>query len=291
MSRKRPEQHEESGVDEWVVTYGDCMSLLLTFFILLFSFSTIDAQKWKNLVASMRGDPDVLEVGLQQENSVVNLFDENSVAQLLENKERDGDNEQESEPVPTQTPLQTAGVDATATPEATEPQSGDDSENYYEYGVDNDIFLKLYYEIIAYQNQADLDGGLGVYKTETEIILRFQDNLMFDSGKADINAASLEVLSAIVPMLGKYEADIGKVRIEGHTDTVPINNSNFRDNYELSAARAINVLRYIKDNGAIPPEKLIAMGYGEYSPIATNETEEGRAMNRRTDIVLVANSD
>jgi len=291
MSRKRPEQHEESGVDEWVVTYGDCMSLLLTFFILLFSFSTIDAQKWKNLVASMRGDPDVLEVGLQQENSVVNLFDENSVAQLLENKERDGDNEQESEPVPTQTPLQTAGVDATATPEATEPQSGDDSENYYEYGVDNDIFLKLYYEIIAYKNQADLDGGLGVYKTETEIILRFQDNLMFDSGKADINAASLEVLSAIVPMLGKYEADIGKVRIEGHTDTVPINNSNFRDNYELSAARAINVLRYIKDNGAIPPEKLIAMGYGEYSPIATNETEEGRAMNRRTDIVLVANSD
>jgi chemotaxis protein MotB len=110
---------------------------------------------------------------------------------------------------------------------------------------------------------------------------------MFDSGKADLNARSMEVIAAITPLLTRYEPQIRKIRIEGNTDNVPISNSQFRDNYELSMQRALVVLRYIRNKADFPPEKLVAIGYGEYYPIAGNDTEQGRAKNRRTDIILV----
>ncbi len=132
-----------------------------------------------------------------------------------------------------------------------------------------------------------MESRLEVLRTETEIILRFYNNLMFDSGKADLNARSMEVIAAITPLLTRYEPQIRKIRIEGNTDNVPISNSQFRDNYELSMQRALVVLRYIRNKADFPPEKLVAIGYGEYYPIAGNDTEQGRAKNRRTDIILV----
>jgi len=106
----------------------------------------------------------------------------------------------------------------------------------------------------------------------------------FDSGSATVSESGLLVLQRIAE---KLQATSANLRVEGHTDNSPIHTSLFPSNWELSAARATNVLEYLISNAGIPPQRLSAAGYGEYRPTATNDTPEGRAMNRRVDLVII----
>ncbi|MFQ5952853.1 MAG: flagellar motor protein MotB [Candidatus Omnitrophota bacterium] len=116
-----------------------------------------------------------------------------------------------------------------------------------------------------------------------EIIL--SDDILFDSGKAELKRGALPVLDKVARVIKREvpEKDIG---IRGHSDNVPITYSNWASNWELSTARATNVLHYLESKG-IPAEKMSATGYGEHRPIASNATEEGRARNRRVEIVIL----
>jgi len=107
----------------------------------------------------------------------------------------------------------------------------------------------------------------------------------FDSGSATVKASGYQILNTIIEAMTQYS---NPLRIEGHTDNVPISSSQFPSNWELSTARATNVLRYILKNYDVDPASISATGYAEFRPTAENTTPEGRARNRRVDMVLLS---
>lgn len=119
---------------------------------------------------------------------------------------------------------------------------------------------------------------------ERGLVVSLNDTLFFDTGKAEVKADSQGKLVEIAKILNQ----LGKnMRIEGHTDNVPIKNDQFSSNWQLSCARAANVTQLLVEKSGIPPKNLSAVGYGENRPILDNNTEEGRARNRRVDIIIV----
>ncbi len=106
----------------------------------------------------------------------------------------------------------------------------------------------------------------------------------FDSGSAAVKAAGLPILARISEKLLQVTQNL---RVEGHTDNTPIHTAMFPSNWELSTARATNVLQYLINNAQLPPQRLSAVGYGEYRPTASNDTLQGRAANRRVDLVII----
>lgn len=120
---------------------------------------------------------------------------------------------------------------------------------------------------------------------EKGLVIAFVAEVLFDSGKAEIREDSMSILNRVAKILREEVAD-NEIGIEGHTDNVPIKHSPWSSNWELSAQRALSVLYYLEGEG-ISPERLSARGYGPYRPIASNQTEKGRQLNRRVEIVVL----
>lgn len=136
----------------------------------------------------------------------------------------------------------------------------------------------------------DLQKELSEYKaklemTERGLVITFLAEVFFDSGKDVIRQEGFSVLEKVAKILNEKVSD-SAVAIEGHTDNEPIKYSNWLSNWELSAHRALAVLHYFIDKCNIDPTRLSANGYGEYKPVATNDTKEGRQKNRRVEIVI-----
>jgi len=130
-------------------------------------------------------------------------------------------------------------------------------------------------------------GQVTISELKGKLTVNMVDAILFDTGKAEVKKEGLEVLQKVISIL-KEETDKA-IRIEGHTDNVPIIGAlakKYPSNWELSAARAINVTRFLQEQG-IDPAVLSAVAYGEFKPIAENDTPEGKAMNRRIEIILV----
>ncbi len=131
-------------------------------------------------------------------------------------------------------------------------------------------------------------GEVTISELQGKLTVNMVESILFDSGQADIKKEGLEVLRRVGDILTNVEDK--EVRVEGHTDNVPISSrlrDRFPTNWELSNARAANVVHFLQEQVEIPGERLAACGYGPYRPIADNETPEGRAQNRRIQIVLV----
>lgn len=118
------------------------------------------------------------------------------------------------------------------------------------------------------------------------LVLTFVSEVLFDSGKAIIKPEAYDVLGRVSTVLNKTVAN-RNVAIEGHTDNEPIKYSGWKSNWELSTARATSVLHHLIDKEEVSPERLSATGYGEYSPVASNDTKEGRQKNRRVEIIIL----
>lgn len=129
-----------------------------------------------------------------------------------------------------------------------------------------------------------LNGRIQVRSDAQSITISLQDNLLFDSGSADLKPGSQDVLAEVASALKGLP---NEMRIEGHTDNVPVNSADFTNNWDLSAARASRVLRFVSDSGGLDQSKLVLAGYADTRPIADNNTPEGRAANRRADIVII----
>jgi chemotaxis protein MotB len=142
--------------------------------------------------------------------------------------------------------------------------------------------------------RAKLESGLAdelrrhivsLRETPEGLVLSLREVGFFDSGSATMRANSMEMFDRIGSLLGGIRSNL---RIEGHTDNMPIHNSQFLSNWELSTARATEVIRILLTREGIAPDRLSAAGYGEFHPIADNATDEGRRLNRRVDIVILA---
>lgn len=244
MSRRSGASEDEGGGANWMDTYGDMVTLLLTFFVFLFAFSTIDSAKWQKIVGSFTGAT----------FSVMPAIDFFTA----------------SEP-----PIQPIGY-----------RLEEDQESA---NADNDD-MKMFYTLLASINTYVEINGLEaqiIAQPETKtIILRFSDSVFFEPGKADIRPSFINNMDHVISLLRNRMHMIAMIRIEGHTDNVPIHNAQFEDNWDLSSKRATNVLRYLIDSGNINVEKISVTGYGEFHPVETNETTEGRSANRRVDFVI-----
>ncbi|MFQ5736226.1 MAG: flagellar motor protein MotB [Thermodesulfobacteriota bacterium] len=128
------------------------------------------------------------------------------------------------------------------------------------------------------------DKKLSFIFDENMLTIRISDNILFQPGKDELIEAAHPVLDEIISILKTLPND---VRIEGHTDNIPINTPRFSSNWDLSSARAIAILKYFVNEHGFDPAKLSALGHGEYRPIATNDTPSGRLKNRRVDIMVL----
>jgi chemotaxis protein MotB len=132
--------------------------------------------------------------------------------------------------------------------------------------------------------EAGLAGKILVTRDDDKIVLRLADNLVFPSASADIRPDALPLLEIVAEAVNQTPNEI---RVEGHTDNIPLTTDRYASNWELSSARATAVLRLLTEQLQVAPSRTFAAGYGEYRPIATNLTPEGRAQNRRADIVIL----
>ncbi len=132
----------------------------------------------------------------------------------------------------------------------------------------------------------EYDYGQNVQLVENErgITIRILDNILFNTGEAKLNPGSKSILSKLAKVLRTIPNDI---RIEGHTDNVPINTPKYPSNWHLSVARATNTAYYLMNTEGLSPERVTIVGYAEYKPIASNDTPAGRAQNRRVDIIIL----
>ncbi len=121
---------------------------------------------------------------------------------------------------------------------------------------------------------------------ERGLVITFVAEVLFDSGKDKLRSEALDTLNKISSILKTTVKDLA-IGIEGHTDNVPIKYSGWRSNWELSAARALSVLHYLIDSQGIEPQRLSATGFGEYHPLDTNDTAQGRRKNRRVEIAIL----
>lgn len=229
----------KSGAPEWMSTYGDLVTLLMCFFVLLFAFSSIDAQKFEAVMQSFQGSAGVLSGGKSLSEAPL-VFDGMP------------ENQTSSQQVVEQSKL----------------------ENLKEQ-------VEKYLEQNQMQNQVDIqleDRGL---------VIRFKDNVLFDPGSATVKQGSYGILDFLSQLLTTEELINEEIRVEGHTDNIPNISALYPSNWELSTARATNVVRYFIEQSSFTPARLSAAGYSEYHPIDTNDSAEGRSANRRVDIVVI----
>ncbi|MEY7999405.1 flagellar motor protein MotB [Clostridium sp. Mt-5] len=234
MKRKRPGKKPD-GL-RWMLTYSDLITLLMIFFIVMYSMSQVDQSKYKQLSES-------LSIAMGGGKSIIGQDNTSSIKD---------------------------DVKKIDTPDSTEAEE----KKLSELKVQLDKYLK--------DNGMSKDVSTTI--DERGLVVSMNDTLLFDTGKADIRPEfqqELTEMGKILNQLGNY------IRIEGHTDNVPISNSEYSSNWKLSCDRASNVTEFFVARAGIQPQKLSAIGYGEYRPIADNSNEAGKAKNRRVDIIIL----
>ena len=129
------------------------------------------------------------------------------------------------------------------------------------------------------------DNEVKLQMMEKGLVITVVGDVLFDSGKAKIKHSAYPLLDKVAKVLNENMANF-TIGIEGYTDNVPIKHSNWKSNWELSTARSLSVLHYLANEKGVPPERLSAIGFGEYRPVAGNDTKAGRKDNRRVEIVI-----
>ena len=253
----------------WVMTFADLMSLLLAFFVLLFSFSEMDAQKYKQVAGSMKE-----AFGVQRE---VKVKDPPKGVNIIAREFSPG----RTEPTPLNQVKQSTMDDFHQFPilgERIEDPTDEEKED-----------IKKESEKIKLALAEEIREGLIEVETEgRKIIIRIREKGSFPSGSAELIKPFRKVIEKMVKAL---KASRGTIVVAGHTDDVPIHNSHFRSNWELSSSRAVTVIHELRKAGLIDEKRFQIAAYGDTRPLASNDTPEGRAQNRRVEVTLVYGRD
>ncbi len=261
MARKK-QQDAPKGSPAWMNTFADLMNLLLCFFVMLFSMSTVDAEKFEKVIASFRSTFSVLPSGgasigegemISSGVSQLEMFD--IYYEEMANAESEGEAEEEE----------------TDVVEAYEEQTLSESEQMAEE-------IEAAIERYGIQDQVEVD-----FNAEY-VMLNMNGALLFDSGKSELRAEAYPLIDKLGKIISNYEQNI--IEVEGHTDNVPIHSAKYADNNVLSMFRALTVADYLREITTINPGYIKSSGRGEYVPIADNTTPEGRARNRRVEIKI-----
>ncbi|TVX85266.1 flagellar motor protein MotB [Paenibacillus agilis] len=255
MSKKhRKEHHEEHADESWLIPYADLMTLLLALFLVLYAMSAADAQKFEQMSAAFSS-------AFNSTGGGSNILDHDSAVPL----------EQSSK-----TPKTTDNMEIEAAKERAKDLQAQKEQEQLE---------QLQAQLNEYMKKNGLSDQLSTKLNHSELRITIKDSALFDSGHATLKEESEKVAETIGSMLKPYKGY--QIIIRGHTDNVPIKNSRFASNWDLSSARALNFMKVVLERSQLNPKHFQAVGMGEYHPIVSNDNAEGRAQNRRVEVTIV----
>jgi len=253
--KKKPEPHANH--ERWLVSYADFITLLFAVFVTLFAMSQTDKRKVEEVIASLR---ESFGYAKSSPMSNVNVLDSTELSQ----------------------------IPAITTPSARgdmQPQMPFSKTSRQKYHAEEKDFKKARASLEAYLLKNDLKDKVNLQIDRRGLVVSLKEAGFFDSGSAEIRASSYPLLAKIAESLVDYS---NTIRVEGHTDNIPISTQTFPSNWELSTARSTNIVRHLVSYYKFEPEKLSATGYAEFRAVADNGSAEGRAKNRRVDIVVLS---
>ncbi len=247
-------EHENS--ERWLLTYADMMTLLVAFFIMLYAMSVVNVTKFQQLAISVRsgfggsmttGAPTILSGGATQ-----------GIPSFMSSS-KNVDNAKDDASLPV-------------------------SHKQIEAIRDSHRLDKAFSTVQTYIKQHHLENEMHVKQDERGVIITvLTDKMLFASGQADLRPQEAGLLTEVGHVVNTVP---NIVRVEGHTDNLPIHTERYPSNWELSAVRATTVLRYFAGHG-VPDDRLEAAGYADRHPVAPNDTEQHRGFNRRVDVVIL----
>lgn len=248
---------KEPNSERWMLTYVDLITLLLVFFIILYSFSNIDKQKYEQIAKSLNQ-----AMGSSSGTGKGNGTGTGAGGSGI----LDGG-----------TGFNPGGSDST------------DSKNQQTLPFDADVvettqLTEVKTKVDNMFTQAGLKDSVQTTIEDRGLVISIKNALLFDSGSADIKSQYMGKLVDIGKLLKSLN---NYIIVEGNADNIPISDAQYKDNWDLASARAVNVMRVLINNSGLAADKLSAKTNGEYRPIASNSTESGRALNRRVDILIL----
>ncbi len=273
------EEEDEGPADGWMTTFSDLMSLLLCFFVLILSMAEIDIVKYKQLADSMSE-----AFGVQQQLQLESVPKGTSVVST------------EFRPdIPDETIVEVVQQETVDQDKNSLRIGNPDSPESEEKDIRDEVLT--YDEVMALIKETQLDaemlrrllkteikeGQIDVESTSRTILIRIREKGSFASGSALLNSSFVGVIDKIANALTQIE---GRIAVEGHTDNIPINTFAYPSNWDLSAARSVAVVRRMLDIAPLKPTRVTASGFADTRPQAVNSTFEGRARNRRVEIVV-----
>ncbi|QEM67114.1 OmpA family protein [Geobacter sp. FeAm09] len=247
--KREPEKHPNH--ERWLVSYGDLLTLLLAVFVVLYAMSLADKKKVEEVAESLRESFGYSKASLGAKPVVIESGNISVIPSIK----------------PQSLPVQHQAQGRQRT-HATEKDFG-----------------TIKASLDAYLTKSGNREKVSIDITRRGLVVSLKEAGFFDSGRARVKEESEELFRVIAESLSHYS---NPYRIEGHTDNVPIHTGQFRSNWELSTARATNVLQILVDSYDFDPAAMSAAGYGEYRSVADNGVAEGRARNRRVDIVMLS---
>jgi len=239
------------GHDRWLVSYADFITLMFAFFVVLYAFERSDAKKQAQVTAAISA----AFRSMGGRTKTVGVAEQNGTSA-------------------------DAKVNTNAAASANPPvQAQVMAPDEVRDGLD-----RLRSDLAQYFASQIASHAMSLEMGRDGLVVSLREAGFFASGSAEPMPDALPTLRQIAAKLGATPYD---VRVEGHTDNVPIHNAQFASNWELSTARATGITRLFLETGAIPPDRISAAGYAEYHPAASNDTVEGRGQNRRVDLVVM----
>jgi len=261
--KREPEKHANH--ERWLVSYGDFLTLLFAVFVAMYAMGQTDKKKADELTQSLRES-----FGYSTRAST----GQRGVLQS-----------QDIKPIPAIKP-EMAVIPITEKMPPAGPRQGNIGGGAGPKQMAGEKeFREMASSIEAYLIKQGFQNKVALSITQRGLVISLKEAGFFDSGSAKLKQDSIPTLRGIAEGLQQYA---NRFRVEGHTDSVPIRSTEFRSNWELSTARATNVIHFLVDSTSFSPETLSAVGYGEYQPLVSNDTPEQRAKNRRVDIVVLA---
>jgi len=250
--KKEPEKHANH--ERWLVSYADFITLLFAVFVVLYAMSQTDKKKVEEVMVSMQQS-----FGMAQSGS----------------------------PSPSMNVLPSAqpNIVPAIKPEVGVLPGSKTARARAKSRADEKDFQQMKSSIEAYLYKQGAQNKVTLSITRRGLIVSLKEAGFFDSGQAVVKPSSYGLINTIAEAMTQYN---NPLRLEGHTDNVPISSSQFPSNWELSTARAVNGLKYLITNFDVDPDKISATGYGEFRPVADNATPEGRSRNRRVDLVMLS---
>ncbi|SJZ39173.1 chemotaxis protein MotB [Trichlorobacter thiogenes] len=260
--KKEPEKHANH--ERWLVSYADFITLLFAVFVTMYAMSQTDKKKVEEVAASMRESFGYSTQAAAGQKGVLQSQDIKPIPAI----------KPEMAVIPMINKMPPAG-----------PRQGGMDKGRGKGKAEEKEFKEIQSAIEAYLIKHGAQNKVTIGITRRGLVVSLKEAGFFDSGSAVIKPAGYQLLNTILEAMTEYS---NPLRVEGHTDNIPISTPVFPSNWELSVSRATNVLRYLQKNYDVEPGKLSATGYGEFRPTTENTTAEGRAKNRRVDIVLLS---